>query len=54
MAEPLYRIMELTTTDWTEVDYGGSHLTKEECDRRLEELMSDGVPPARLKVQRIQ
>ena len=54
MPEPLYRIMELTTTDWTEVEYNGKHLTKEECDRRLEELLGDGIAPSRLKVQRVQ
>jgi len=49
---PTYRILELQTTGWQELDEA-TNLTKEQCDQRLKEYIGDGIAPDRLKVQRL-
>ena len=49
---PTYRILELQTTGWEELEEA-TNLTKEQCDQKLKEYIGDGVAPDRLKVQRL-
>ena len=49
---PTYRILELQTTGWEELEEA-TNLTKEQCDQKLKEYIGDGVSPDRLKVQRL-
>ena len=45
----LYRIQELTTTGWELIDETATQLTKEQCDQYLQEYLSVGYPPNRLR-----
>ena len=49
---PTYRILELTTQGWQEINEA-TNLTKEQCDHRLQELVGDGLAPDRIKVERL-
>jgi hypothetical protein len=43
----LYRIEELFTTGWEVTD---SKMSKEDCKKKLEGLLADGISPDRLRV----
>jgi hypothetical protein len=45
----LYRIQELTTTGWELIEEDAVQLTKEQCDLRLNDYLSSGYPPNRLR-----
>ena len=49
----LYEVRQLTTTGWYLLDQDATNLTKEQCDDKLDEYMSDGISPQRLKVIRL-
>lgn len=49
----LYQIQELTTVGWQVIDEQEScHLTKEQCDLMLNNYLSLGYPPDRLRAVR--
>ena len=48
--EKLYRIEELATSGWSQVDDNDHHLTKEQATNRLDQLISEGYNPNRLRV----
>ena len=50
----LYQIVEQQTDGWNLPDDTSDKLTKEQCDKKLEELYGAGISPARLKVRRVQ
>ena len=50
----LYQIIEQQTNGWNLPDDTSDNLTKEQCDKKLEELYSAGISPARLKVRRVK
>tara|TARA_X000000368_G_scaffold413531_1_gene401756 strand:+ start:795 stop:992 length:198 start_codon:yes stop_codon:yes gene_type:complete len=50
----LYQIIEQQTNGWNLPDDTSDNLTKEQCDKKLEELYSAGISPARLKVKRVK
>jgi hypothetical protein len=45
----LYRIQELTTTGWELIEEEAKQLTKEQCDLLLNNYLSLGYPPNRLR-----
>lgn len=45
----LYRIEELFTNEWQLVDSTATKLTKEQCNARLESLLSQGYNPNYLR-----
>jgi hypothetical protein len=48
--EKLYKIEELTTTGWESVnELNCNKLTKQLCTQRLNQLLSDGYNPNRLR-----
>jgi len=53
MPDKLYRVLELQTSGWEQVDDNSTNLTKQQCDALLEKYMNDGISPDRLKVQRV-
>tara|TARA_R100000742_G_C4184132_1_gene18285 strand:- start:13 stop:210 length:198 start_codon:yes stop_codon:yes gene_type:complete len=50
----LYQIVEQQTDGWNLPDDTSNNLTKEQCDLKIEQLMKDGISPARLKVRRVK
>ena len=50
----LYQIVEQQTDGWNLPDDASNNLTKEQCDLKIEQLMKDGISPARLKVRRVK
>ena len=53
-AIPVYQVLEQQTNGWNLPDDTSDNLTKEQCDKKLEELYSAGISPARLKVRRVK
>ena len=56
MTEPSikrYKLLELATTGWEQIDVDANNMTKEECDAKLRDYIGDGVSPQRLKVVRV-
>jgi|TARA_S200002703_G_scaffold137357_1_gene127087 hypothetical protein len=51
MDDALYRIEEFTTMGWTLMGED-RNLTKEECNIKLQNYMSEGYNPNRLRVSR--
>ena len=50
-----YKIQELVTTGWEDIaEEWNVRLTKEQCDLKIEQLMKDGISPARLNVRRVK
>ena len=47
----LYKVQEQDTTGWNDITQA---LTKEECSRAYNLQISQGTPPERLKVIRVQ
>ena len=47
--EKLWKVQELSTNGWTSIDPQSDRLTKEQCDRRLNTYMDDGIAPDRLR-----
>jgi len=45
----LYRIEELMTTGWELIEEDAKQLTKEQCNLRLQDYLSAGYPPNRLR-----
>ena len=50
----LNQILEQQTDGWNLPDDTSDNLTKEQCDKKLEELYGAGISPARLKVRRVK
>ena len=50
----LYQIVEQQTDGWNLPDDTSDNLTKEQCDKKLNDLYGAGISPARLKVRRVQ
>ena len=50
----LYQVLEQQTDGWNLPDDTSNNLTKDQCDKKIEELYSAGISPARLKVRRVQ
>ena len=50
----LYQVLEQQTDGWNLPDDSSNNLTKDQCDKKIEELYSAGISPARLKVRRVQ
>lgn len=50
MTQIRYRIEELYTQGWELIDSSAVNLTKEECDRRLNEYLQRGINPNYLRV----
>lgn len=48
----LYQIQELTTVGWQLIEEDAQHLTKEQCDLMLNNYLSLGYPPTRLRAVR--
>lgn len=48
--EKRYKILELATQGWSLVDKDCQHLTKEQCDIKLKDLIGVGVNPNSIKV----
>ena len=48
--EPLYRIEEESTNGWHPPEETDVHLTKERAMERINELISEGYNPNRLRV----
>ena len=45
-----YKVVRLTTEGWTLADDQAQHLTKQQCDAILQNLVEyEGVPPHQLK-----
>jgi hypothetical protein len=49
--ERLYRIEEFNTTGWVIINQDDHHLTKEECNTKLNDYIKEGYNPNRLRVQ---
>ena len=47
--ENLYKIEELATSGWTQVEANDHHLTREQAEARIEELIAEGYNPNRLR-----
>lgn len=47
--EKRYKILELITTGWNLIDSQSCNLTKEECDIKLNEFVTNGQNPDSLK-----
>jgi hypothetical protein len=47
--EKLWKIQELCTTGWEDIDPEDCRLTKEQCDKRLEHYMNNEWNPNRLR-----
>ena len=47
--EKKYKILERVTTGWHLIANNADNLTKEECDRMLQELVNQGQNPGDLK-----
>lgn len=45
----LYRIEELFTNGWELIDEKATKLTKEECNQKLQEYLSEGYNPNYLR-----
>lgn len=52
MTEALYRIEELLTSGWKTVESTDVHLTKEQAQQRLEQLIEEGYNPNDLRAIR--
>ena len=53
-SQPLYKIQELVTTGWEDIDEDWNiNLTKEQCDIHLQECIDGGISTDRLKVVRV-
>ena len=50
----LYQVLEQQTDGWNLPDDYSNNLTKDQCDKKIEELYSAGISPARLKVRRVK
>lgn len=50
--EPLYQLLEESTSGWFVVD-NGSNLTKDQCSKLYDILLSQGANPQRLKIVRV-
>ena len=50
----LYQVLEQQTDGWNLPDDSSNNLTKDQCDKKIEELYSAGISPARLKVRRVK
>ncbi len=50
--ENLYQIQELTTTGWTLIEEEAKGLTREQCDLMLNNYLSLGYSPNRLRAVR--
>ena len=48
-AERRWKIQELSTNGWTSIDPTTDSLTKEECDKKLEVYLQQGIAPNRLQ-----
>ena len=48
--EKLYNVFVINIA---EPELVASNLIKEECDKKIDELMGDGISPQRIKVRRI-
>ena len=49
----LYQLLELQTTGWEQIDESATNMTKEQCDAKIQDYIGNGVPPNRLKVNRV-
>ena len=47
--QKLYTIAEFATSGWAAVDERSVHLTREQAQKRVEELIEEGYNPNRLK-----
>jgi len=47
----LYKIEEESTSGWHEIK---TSLTKEECKKEYDNLLSDGINPKRIRIIRVQ
>ena len=47
--EKRWKIVELSTNGWTVIDPNSTNLTKEECDKKLEVYLQQGIAPNRLQ-----
>ena len=45
-----YRVMQLHTEGWKQVDPTAVKLTKAQCDQWIRDYLDAGVPPNRVKV----
>ena len=43
--EKRWKIVELSTNGWTVIDPTSTNLTKEECDKKLEVYLQQGIAP---------
>lgn len=50
--EPLYRLLEESTSGWFVVD-DGDNLTRDQCSNLYKILLSQGANPQRLKIVRV-
>ena len=50
MMENLYRIEELFTTGWDLINSDDQKLTREQCKKRLNFYLAEGISPDRLRV----
>ena len=47
--QKLYTVAEFATSGWAAVDERSVHLTREQAQKRVEELIEEGYNPNRLK-----
>ena len=47
--EKRWKIVELSTNGWTVIDPTSTNLTKEECDKKLDVYLQQGIAPNRLQ-----
>ena len=50
MDEKRYKIMNESTTSWVLIDDKAQNLTKEECDKWIQDLLKGGANPNYFKV----
>jgi len=48
-----YKLLELMTEGWEQIDEDANNMTKEQCDKKLNDYLGNGVSPQRLKVVRV-
>ena len=48
-----YKLLELMTEGWGQIDPEADNMTKEQCDSKIQDYIGNGVPPNRLKVNRV-
>ena len=51
--EKRWKIVELSTNGWTVIDPDATNLTKEDCDKKLEVYLQQGIAPNRLQLSLI-